>query len=57
MGSAFLWSFIQIATKGQVYFQEPNVLILVLELVLMVSIVVYGSYKFVRAVKEYQPGG
>ncbi len=49
MGCALLWHFIQIATSGRVYFH--------LELVMMVSIVAYGLYEYVRALKRGRPGG
>lgn len=50
---AFLWVFYHIVTKGQVSFQEPDALVLVGEIILLVAILVFSVYCYVRAVRRW----
>ncbi len=49
---AFLWAFYHIATKGRVSFEEQNALILVSEIVLLLAILVFSVYCYVRAIRR-----
>ena len=48
MAGALLWVVSAIAISGRVYFHEPNVLILVAEIVLLIGILIYGIVNFIR---------
>jgi len=44
MSVSFLWHFSNIIRKGSYYIQEPNMVVLISEVVLMSLIFLYGLY-------------
>ncbi len=50
MSAALLWVFWGIWLKGSHYVQEPSRLVLTAEILMMVTILLFGLYEFVRAV-------
>lgn len=49
MSAALLWVFWGIWLRGSHYLQEPNRLILTGEMLMMVTILLFGLYEFIRA--------
>jgi hypothetical protein len=50
MSAALLWVFWRIWLRGSHYVQEPNRLILTAETLMMVTILLFGLYEFIRVV-------
>ena len=50
MSAALLWVFWGIWLRGSHYVQEPNRLILAAEILMMVTILLFGLYEFIRVV-------
>ncbi len=50
MSAALLWVFWGIWLRGSHYVQEPNRLILTTEILMMVTILLFGLYEFIRVV-------
>lgn len=52
MSLALLWVFYLIVTQGQPVLQEPNVWVLVGEIVGLVAILVFSIYCYVRGIRR-----
>ncbi len=50
MSAALLWVFWGIWLRGSHFLQEPNRLILIGETLMVVTILLFGLYEFIRAV-------
>ena len=50
MSAALLWVFGSIWLRGSHYVHEPNRVILTAETLLLVTILLFGLYEFIRAV-------
>ncbi len=52
MATAFLWHFGIIARYGSFIIQEPNRVILTLEIALLIGIVIFSTYTFIKSLTQ-----
>ena len=52
MSALFLWHFSLIAIKGTVTISEPNVAILVLEMVMLCGCFIFGLWNFIKLLRS-----